>query len=112
MRLLLFPVDIFPHAKIKINLLTCTTFPVTNHKPSALFSPVEKSPGGENNIYHGYNLTLKPEVVISSQTYKIKLRVFPRKKRSAQEPPLPFSSQPCLWLKELEAAGHRLPAEA
>ena len=69
------------------------------------FLPSMKSHLGVKTTPTNTYLMLKPEGATSSQTYKIKLQVFPRNTWSAQKSLQAASSQPCPWLQSPDAAG-------
>lgn len=110
MRLFLFSIGIFP--PMQRWKLPYEHLPFPSQTTSLLhFLPSLKSHLGVKKTPTSTNLMLKPEVATSSQTYKIKLQVFPRKTWSAQESLQAASSQPRPWLKLPDAAGARLPVE-
>lgn len=104
MRLFLFSIGVFP--PMQRWKLPYEHLPFPSQTTNLLhFLPSMKSHLGVKTTPTNTYLMLKPEGATSSQTYKIKLQVFPRNTWSAQKSLQAASSQPCPWLQSPDAAG-------
>lgn len=109
MRLFLFSIGVFP--PMQRWKLPYEHLPFPSQTTSLLhFLPSLKSYLGVKTTPTTTYLMLKPAT--SSQTYKIKLQVFPRKTWSAQKSLPAASSQPCPWSNRRTLQEQRLPVEA